>query len=85
MDLMQFEIQRARDLYQKALPGIALLAPSVRLAAVAAALIYREILDEIEKIHYQVYQYRAHTGSVRKLSLLPEILLRVLTLRRPQD
>ena len=85
IDLMKFEIQRARDLYQNALPGIALLAPSVRLAVGAAALIYRAILDEIEKIYYQVYQHRAHTGSLRKLILMPEILLKVLTLRRPQD
>ncbi len=81
--LMRFEIQRARNLYQQALPGIAFLAPSARIAVGAAAMIYRAILDEIEKIDYRVYQIRAHTTSLQKILLLPSILWRVSTLRHP--
>jgi len=83
IDLMRFEIDRARRLYSASLPGIALLNPSARPAVGAAALLYRAILDEIEKIQYRVYEQRAHTSGRQKLFLLPGILLKVFTLRRP--
>lgn len=83
VELMKFEIKRARDLYYRALPGIALLAPAARPAVGAAALLYRAILDEIEALDYNVYQQRAHTSGWRKLSLLPSILWTVWTLRPP--
>jgi phytoene synthase len=81
--LMQFEIKRARDLYFRALPGIALLSPAARPAVGAAALLYRAILDEIEANDYQVYTQRAHTTGLQKLLRLPGILLTVATLRAP--
>lgn len=83
VELMKFEIKRARDLYYRALPGIALLAPAARPAVGAAALLYRAILDEIEALDYNVYQQRAHTSSWQKLLLLPGILWTVWTLRPP--
>lgn len=76
--LMQFEITRARALYQQALPGIAFLSEQTRPAVTAAALLYRRILNEIEAIHYQVHTRRAYTSPVRKVSMLPEILWTVL-------
>lgn len=84
VDLMRFEIDRARRLYRESLPGIALLNQSARPAVGAAALLYRAILDEIEKIRYRVHEQRAHTSGGQKLLLLPGILLKVLTLRRPE-
>ncbi len=72
--LMKFEIERARSLYLQALPGIRLLHPSARPAVGAAAMLYRRILDEIEKVEYRVYTHRAHTSGWRKLSMLPSIL-----------
>ncbi len=81
--LMQFEIQRARRLYYQAMPGIALLSWSGRFAVGAAALLYRAILDEIEMIQYQVYVVRAHTSGLKKLAMLPGIMLAVLKLRPP--
>jgi phytoene synthase len=75
--LMQFEIARARRLYEKAWPGIGMLDRSGRMAVGAAAIFYKTILDEIEAIQYQVYRLRAHTSKWRKLALLPEIILRV--------
>ena len=84
VDLMRFEIDRARRLYRESLPGIALLSPSARPAVGAAALLYRAILDEIEKIRYRVHEQRAHTSGGQKMLLLPGILLKVLTLRRPE-
>ncbi len=78
--LMKFEIERARKLYQEALPGIAMLSPSGQLAVGAAALLYRAILDEIEAIRYCVHHMRAYTTGRRKLAMLPKILFTVLNL-----
>lgn len=72
--LMRFEIDRARDLYAQALPGIRLLHPSARLAVGAAAMIYRAILDEIEAIDYRVYDQRASTSGFKKLIMVPRIV-----------
>jgi 15-cis-phytoene synthase len=81
--LMRFEIERARQLYRQALPGIRLLNPSVRPAVGAAALLYRAILDEIEQIDYRVYQIRAHTSGLKKLAMLPGIFATIWTLKDP--
>ncbi len=81
--LMRFEIERARQIYQQALPGIRLLSASARPAVGAAALLYRAILNEIEKINYRVFQQRAHTSGLKKLGMLPGILFAIWTLKKP--
>jgi 15-cis-phytoene synthase len=83
--LMKFEIQRARRLYEEALPGIGLLSPAARPAVGAAALLYRAILDQVEAIQYRVFEERAHTSGKHKLLMLPGILLKVYTLRKPKN
>ena len=79
--LMRFEIERTRELYRLALPGIALLSAHARPAVGAAALLYQRILDEIEAIGYQVYHHRAHTTFIQKLAMLPRILTTVVRIR----
>jgi phytoene synthase len=81
--LMRFEIQRARTLYEQALPGIIFLSPAARPAVGAAALLYRAILDQIERLEYRVHTHRAHTSGLQKLAMLPGILSRVYSLKRP--
>jgi len=83
IELMKFEIRRARDLYHRALPGIALLSSAARPAVGAAALLYRAILNEIEALNYNVYAHRAHTSGWQKLLLLPGILWTVWTVQAP--
>jgi phytoene synthase len=78
--LMQYEIARAHALFDAALPGIALLAPTARPAVGAAALLYRAILDRIVAIDYRVHTERASTSGKAKLLRLPGILWTVLTL-----
>ena len=80
--LMQFEIRRARQYFQKSIPGVTLLSAASRPAVGAAALLYQAILDEIEHNRYDVFRLRAHTSGWRKISMLPGILLRVLTLKQ---
>jgi phytoene synthase len=82
--LMQFEIARARQLYQQALPGIMLLSRQARAAVGAAALLYAAILDEIEAIGYDVFHHRAHTNLFKKVRMLPGILWRVNHLAAPR-
>ena len=84
IELMKLEIKRARDLYYRALPGIALLSPAARPAVGAAALLYRAILNEIEALGYRVHTHRAHTTGWQKLLLLPGIAWRVCRISPPQ-
>lgn len=85
ISLMRFEIERARKIYRQALPGILLLSPAARPAVGAAALLYRAILDEIERIDYQVHLRRAHTSGLKKLAMLPKIFAIIWRLKYPQD
>lgn len=70
---MRFQIDRNRQLYDEAWPGIGLLAPEGRLAIGAAADLYRAILNDIEAHDYDVFSRRAYVGTGRKLLRLPGI------------
>jgi len=82
--LMRFEIQRARELYARALPGVALLSRKARMAVGAAALLYAAILDEIERLDFRVHTHRAHVSTRRKFALLPAIFIRLARLPHPE-
>jgi phytoene synthase len=71
--LMQYQIQRTRQLFDEALPGVALLESDGRFAITAAAQLYRYILDDIEAHDYDVFQRRAHVTTWGKLRRLPGI------------
>jgi phytoene synthase len=68
---MQFQIERTRQLYAEAWPGLALLHSSGRLAIAAAADLYRKILDDIESHDYNVFHRRAYVSASAKLLRLP--------------
>ncbi|MCL4868524.1 MAG: squalene/phytoene synthase family protein [Anaerolineae bacterium] len=70
---MQFQIERTRQLYDEAWPGIGMLNASGRMAIAAAAELYRGILSDIEKHDYDVFSRRAHVSTMAKLSKLPGI------------
>jgi len=76
---MRFQIERARRLYDEALPGIAMLGQQGRLAVAAAAELYRSILDDIERNQYDVFGRRAQVSGWEKLKRLPGIWWRVRT------
>jgi phytoene synthase len=70
---MHFQIERNRQLYDEARPGIALLNKDGRFAIAAAAEFYRAILDDIEAYDYNVFHRRAYVsawGKFRKLVAL---------------
>ncbi len=73
--LMQFQIARANRDYAEALPGIALLDPSVQIAIQASARLYRGILAAIEANRYDVYSRRAYVPLSAKLTMMPRLWL----------
>jgi phytoene synthase len=68
--LMVFQIQRARGLYESALPGIVLLAPDARRCAAACAMGYAGILGAIEAIGYDTFGSRARLGTLARATQL---------------
>jgi len=78
--LMQFQIQRARKFFCRAERGITALCPDARFPVWAALMLYRGILDEIERNDYDVFNRRAYVPSLRKLTYLPIARLRSVAL-----
>ena len=73
VELIKFEIERARDYYAKAEQGIALLEPDARFTVLLAARIYAKILNEIERQNHNVFIKRAHTTRLQKIAAIPKI------------
>jgi phytoene synthase len=73
---MQFQIERVRQLYIAALPGVRLLDPDGRFAIAAAGELYQGILDEIEASGYDIFNQRAHLSARQKFVRLPAIWYR---------
>jgi phytoene synthase len=67
VELMKFQIARARHYYQQALPGIEYLNEDSRLSIAVAANLYSRILDIIEYNNYDVFQRRAYVPTIQKL------------------
>ena len=76
------QIARVRKLQKEAQPGIALLEPSSRPCIEAASELYCGIVDEVEKIDYQIFDRRATTSVWRKLKVALPAYGRALRLRR---
>ena len=76
--LMQFEIQRSRDLYAAGANGLAMIPnDGSRFTAAVMSTVYGGILDAIEVQHYDVFKKRARLNGVQKLKRL--IAARALT------
>jgi phytoene synthase len=72
VELMRFEIARARELYRAGAEGLCLLADDgSRLAASAIAVAYAGILDAIERRGYDVFSRRARLTTGQYLRRLP--------------
>lgn len=68
--MMRFQIDRARAFYRDADPGIAALPnDGSRFCARLMSTVYGAILDEIERIDYQVYRGRVSVSFTRKFWL----------------
>ena len=65
--LMQFQMQRAHQLYEDAEPGIALLNPEGRRAVRVASALYRAILTKLEEQGSNPFAGRARTSTLEKV------------------
>ena len=78
---LQFQIERVRDLQRQATPGIDLLTAYARPCIRAASELYCGIVDEVEKIDYQIFTKRAATSTWRRFSVAVPLALQSLALR----
>ncbi|MGI8813368.1 MAG: phytoene/squalene synthase family protein [Pyrinomonadaceae bacterium] len=69
VEFMKYEIARTRQVYKEALPGITMLNWRGRLAVRVSYVLYKAILGEIERAHYNVFAGRVRTNSPQKLAL----------------
>ena len=75
VEMMKFQIDRARMYYESAGEGIEMLSKDSRLPVVLAKENYRRILNKIEENEYEVFNQRAYLNSTEKLSILPKVIL----------
>ena len=75
------QIARVRRLQKEAAPGIKLLAPQSQACIEAASELYCGIVDEVEKIDYQIFDERAKTSTWRRIKVAFPALLRARAAR----
>jgi phytoene synthase len=63
------------------MPGIKLLNPSSRACIEAASELYCGIVDEVEKINYQIFDKRAKTSNWRRIKVAIPAYLRAVRSR----
>lgn len=66
IEALKFQMNRVRDLQKEADLGIALLSADSRPCIKAASELYCGIVDEVEKIDYNIFDFRAKTSNWRR-------------------
>jgi 15-cis-phytoene synthase len=79
---LRFQIQRVRDLEEASRPGIAMLAPDAQPCIEAARVLYCGIVDEVERIDYQVFDKRASVPMRRRLAVAGPAWVRAVRARK---
>ena len=67
IEALKFQIARVRQLQAEAAPGISMLEASSRPCIQAASTLYCGIVDEVEKIGYDIFNHRAKTSKARRI------------------
>ena len=67
IEALKFQIARVRQLQAEADPGIAMLVATSRPCIEAASALYCGIVDEVEKIGYDIFNQRAKTSTARRI------------------
>ncbi len=80
VEALKFQIARVKRLQDQAAPGIKLLEPSSRPCIQAASTLYCGIVEEVEKINYDVFNKRAKTSAGRRLRVASAAYLKRLAL-----
>eukprot|EP00529_Nitzschia_sp_RCC80_P011946 CAMPEP_0113507838 /NCGR_PEP_ID=MMETSP0014_2-20120614/36683_1 /TAXON_ID=2857 /ORGANISM="Nitzschia sp." /LENGTH=561 /DNA_ID=CAMNT_0000403483 /DNA_START=247 /DNA_END=1932 /DNA_ORIENTATION=+ /assembly_acc=CAM_ASM_000159 len=71
VNMMKFQIARARMYYERARRGVFMLAPESRLPVQSSLDAYGRILDKIEENGYDSLTTRAYVDKWEKLSIIP--------------
>lgn len=69
VEFMKFQIERNKQVYREAFPGIKMLDWRGRLAVKISYVLYKAILGEIERAGYNVYKGRVRTDLPKKIKL----------------
>jgi phytoene synthase len=75
MELMRFEVDRAKEYYHNALPLLDRLEPDSRSTFVIMFRIYRGLLDKIEAHGYDVFSSRARLSAAEKVGIVAQTWL----------
>ncbi|MET0740012.1 MAG: phytoene/squalene synthase family protein, partial [Candidatus Nanopelagicales bacterium] len=81
-DLLRFQIARVRRYERSSRPGVELLHPTSRSCVEAARTLYCGIVDEIERIDYQLFTQRAKVPASRRLAVALPAWVRAVRARR---
>jgi phytoene synthase len=79
IEALKFQIARVRQLQAEATPGIKMLEAASRPCIEAASTLYCGIVDEVEKIGYDIFNKRAKTSTARRLRVASLAFLKRLT------
>jgi phytoene synthase len=79
--VIAFELDRARELYRSARPGIELVHPTSQPCLLAAWTLYSAILDEIERADHNVFRTRLSTSAAHRARVAIPGLVRAWTAR----
>lgn len=67
--LLRFQIARVRQLEEASRPGVTLLDRTSRPCIEAARVLYCGIVDEVERINFEVFDHRATVPTSRRLAV----------------
>jgi len=76
IEALKFQIARVRQLQAEAEPGIKMLEASSRPCIEAASTLYCGIVDEVEKIGYDIFNHRAKTSTARRIRVASAAFLK---------
>ena len=79
IEALKFQIARVRRLQAEATPGIKMLEATSRPCIEAASTLYCGIVDEVEKIGYDIFNKRAKTSTARRLRVASLAFLKRLS------
>jgi 15-cis-phytoene synthase len=79
VEALKFQIARVKRLQIEAAPGIQLLEPTSRPCIEAASTLYCGIVEEVEKIDYDIFNKRAKTSTGRRLRVASVAYVKRLT------
>ncbi len=79
IEALKFQIARVRQLQAEATPGIKMLEAASRPCIEAASTLYCGIVDEVEKIGYDIFNKRAKTSIARRLRVASAAFLKRLS------